>query len=110
MSPVALDLPVVLVVGLRLGCLNQALLSAAAIRASGLKLAGWMASTLQYPVDGSGRQCADLERTAGHAAPLAVLPWSESTAPDPAGARQSSDSRCAPDALADGRSDYELSL
>ena len=40
----ALDLPVVLVVGLRLGCLNHALLSARAIVADGLPLAGWIAS------------------------------------------------------------------
>ena len=40
----ALGLPVVLVVGLRLGCLNHALLTADAIRARGLRLAGWVAN------------------------------------------------------------------
>jgi dethiobiotin synthetase len=40
----ALGLPVVLVVGLRLGCLNHALLTAWAIRARGLTLAGWVAN------------------------------------------------------------------
>ncbi|MCC7095848.1 MAG: dethiobiotin synthase [Thermomonas sp.] len=40
----ALQLPVVLVVGLRLGCLNHALLSAHAIQADGVILAGWIAS------------------------------------------------------------------
>jgi dethiobiotin synthetase len=40
----ALDLPVVLVVGLRLGCLNHALLSARAILADGCRLAGWIAN------------------------------------------------------------------
>ena len=40
----ALQLPVLLVVGLRLGCLNHALLSARAIAADGLHLAGWIAS------------------------------------------------------------------
>lgn len=40
----ALGLPVILVVGLRLGCLNHALLSAEAIRARGLVLAGWVGS------------------------------------------------------------------
>ena len=40
----ALRLPVVLVVGLRLGCLNHALLSAHAIAADGLHLAGWIGS------------------------------------------------------------------
>jgi dethiobiotin synthetase len=42
----ALGLPVLLVVGLRLGCLNHALLSAEAIRARGLPLAGWVANRI----------------------------------------------------------------
>jgi dethiobiotin synthetase len=42
----ALNLPVLLVVGLRLGCLNHALLSAHAIRTSGLHLAGWIANRI----------------------------------------------------------------
>ena len=44
--PRALRLPVILVVGLRLGCLNHALLSALAIRARGLDLAGWIATRI----------------------------------------------------------------
>ncbi len=40
----ALDVPVVLVVGLRLGCLNHAFLTARAISADGARLAGWIAS------------------------------------------------------------------
>lgn len=39
----ALDLPVVLVVGLRLGCLNHAYATARAIAADGARLAGWIA-------------------------------------------------------------------
>lgn len=39
-------LPVILVVGMRLGCINHALLSAEAIAARGLRLAGWVANTL----------------------------------------------------------------
>lgn len=39
-----LHLPVVLVVGMRLGCLNHALLTARAIEASGLPFAGWIAN------------------------------------------------------------------
>lgn len=42
---VDLALPVLLVVGLRLGCINHALLTAEAIRARGLRLAGWVANT-----------------------------------------------------------------
>lgn len=41
-----LGLPVVLVVGMRLGCLNHALLSAQAIEAAGLILAGWVANEI----------------------------------------------------------------
>ncbi|MBI3903731.1 MAG: dethiobiotin synthase [Nitrosomonadales bacterium] len=41
-----LELPVILVVGMRLGCLNHALLTADAIAAYGLKLAGWVANVL----------------------------------------------------------------
>jgi dethiobiotin synthetase len=42
----AMALPVVLVVGLRLGCLNHALLTADAIRETGLTLAGWIANAI----------------------------------------------------------------
>ncbi|HEY8709037.1 MAG TPA: dethiobiotin synthase [Burkholderiaceae bacterium] len=42
----ALGLPIVLVVGLRLGCLNHALLTQAAIQARGLVLAGWVANRI----------------------------------------------------------------
>jgi dethiobiotin synthetase len=41
---VALNLPVVLVVGMRLGCISHALLTAEAIAARGLHLAGWVAN------------------------------------------------------------------
>lgn len=37
-------LPVILVVGMRLGCINHALLTVEAIRARGLTLAGWVAN------------------------------------------------------------------
>lgn len=41
-----LGLPVILVVGLRLGCINHALLTAEAVRARGLTLAAWVANTV----------------------------------------------------------------
>ena len=41
---IALQLPVILVVGVRLGCINHALLSAEAITRDGLHLAGWVAN------------------------------------------------------------------
>lgn len=42
----AIGLPVVMVVGLRLGCLNHALLTAQAIEAAGLAFAGWIANAV----------------------------------------------------------------
>ncbi|MCX2840524.1 dethiobiotin synthase [Microbulbifer thermotolerans] len=42
--PRELNIPVILVVGMRLGCINHALLSAEAIRRDGLALAGWVAN------------------------------------------------------------------
>jgi dethiobiotin synthetase len=43
---VALGLPVLLVVGMRLGCISHALLTAASIRERGLPLAGWIANPI----------------------------------------------------------------
>lgn len=40
------DLPVVLVVGLKLGCLNHSLLTVEAIKRDGLNLAGWVANQI----------------------------------------------------------------
>jgi dethiobiotin synthetase len=42
----ALGLPVILVVGMRLGCLNHALLTVEAIQGRGLTLAGWVANQI----------------------------------------------------------------
>ena len=50
----ALALPVVMVVGMRLGCLNHALLTCDAVRAAGLELAGWVANHVD-----PGMTCAD---------------------------------------------------
>jgi len=41
-----LDLPVILVVGMRLGCLNHALLTVQAIKETGLPLTGWLANCI----------------------------------------------------------------
>ena len=55
-----LDLPVILVVGLRLGCLNHALLTAQAIRAQGLVLAGWIANRIDPAMAAAERNVAAL--------------------------------------------------
>ncbi|KFN48806.1 dethiobiotin synthase [Arenimonas composti] len=76
----ALQLPVVLVVGLRLGCLSHARLTAAAVLADGCRLAGWIGNAVEPP----GRFHADYLQllTAALPAPcLGVLPWSPEAAP-----------------------------
>jgi len=75
-----LGLPVILVVGMRLGCLNHALLTAHAIRARGLRLAGWIANRIDPAMAVAGGNVAALaERLAGPL--LGVIEFA--TAPDP---------------------------
>ncbi len=57
---VALGLPVVLVVGVRLGCLNHALLTVAAVQRSGLPLAGWIANPIDTHFSGADRYVDEL--------------------------------------------------
>ena len=63
-----LGLPVVLVVGLRLGCINHALLTADAIKARGLHLAGWVANLADPRMRHSEANLEALQRRLG--APL----------------------------------------
>ena len=72
--PGLLGLEVILVVGLRLGCLNHALLSVEAIAARGYRLAGWIGNGID-PV--FARSTANIETlTAMIAAPcLGIVPW-----------------------------------
>ena len=42
-----IDLPIIFVVGMKLGCLNHALLTYEAIKARNLKIAGWIANALE---------------------------------------------------------------
>ncbi len=78
----ALAAPVVLVVGLRLGCLNHALLTAEAIRADGLVLAGWVANRIDPQMAAADENLDHLRARLG-APLLGVVPWSD-TPPDPA--------------------------
>jgi dethiobiotin synthetase len=79
----AMQLPVVLVVGLRLGCLNHALLSAQAIRASGARLIGWAANHIDPHMACVADNLAWLQAHLG--APLLVhMPWQAQ--PDPTAA------------------------
>jgi dethiobiotin synthetase len=78
----ALDLPVILVVGLRLGCLNHALLTAQAIEARGLAFAGWIGNHLQPRFEYVDENLATLEaRLPAPLLDVVPFPAPESTAP-----------------------------
>ena len=70
----ALGWPVILVVGMRLGCLNHALLTAASIRAAGLRLAGWVANSAAPAMPALEANIAALDERLG-APRLGALPW-----------------------------------
>jgi len=82
--PRELGMPVILVVSLKLGCINHALLTAEAIRSDGLQVAAWVANRAE-PETMSCEQ-ETLDYLMGHmAAPcLGVLPRLEGPEPDPA--------------------------
>jgi len=69
----ALGLPVVLVVGMRLGCLSHALLSARAIRSAGLTLCAWIANEIDPAFERRSENLATLEHGLG-LAPAAIVP------------------------------------
>lgn len=86
---VALGLPVVLVVGMRLGCISHALLTAEAIAARGLPLAGWVANRIDPAMTFPEENIAALrERLAAqYGAPLVgVVPHLRGASPDEAAA------------------------
>ena len=57
-----MELPVILVVGMRLGCINHALLTAEAIAARGVRFAGWVASVLDADMAALRDNIAALEQ------------------------------------------------
>ena len=72
----ALELPVLLVVGLRLGCLNHALLTVAAIRQRQQTLAGWIANRIDPDFVRLPENLATLQRHIGMP-PLATVAYDE---------------------------------
>ncbi len=76
----ALALPIVLVVGLRLGCLNHAALTAEAIHGRGLTLAGWVANRIDPAMQAQDDNIAWLQRRLD--APL-LADIAHQDAPDP---------------------------
>lgn len=72
----ALALPVILVVGMRLGCLNHTLLTVASIKSKGLQLAGWVANGVQPAMENFDDNLQSLKQRIP-APCLGVIPWSE---------------------------------
>ncbi|HEY2339493.1 MAG TPA: dethiobiotin synthase [Steroidobacteraceae bacterium] len=70
----ALSLPALIVVGLKLGCLNHAQLTQLAVRAYGVPLAGWVASAIDPQMSHLEANLESLERLLGDP-PLAVVPY-----------------------------------
>lgn len=70
----ALDLPVIVVVGMRLGCLNHAFLTAEAIRRRGLRFAGWVANHIDPAMACPDGNLRTLQRGLG-APCLGVIPY-----------------------------------
>jgi dethiobiotin synthetase len=71
---IALQVPVILVVGMRLGCLNHAMLTVEAIKADGLVLAGWVANRVDPQMPCCQENVDTLKRLIG-APCLGELPY-----------------------------------
>lgn len=59
--PKQLNCPVILVVGMKLGCINHALLTAEAIARDGLKMVGWVANLIDPKMNSYQENLATLE-------------------------------------------------
>ena len=70
----ALALPVLLVAGLRLGCLNHSLLTRESLRTGGAAFAGWIANAIDPHFDRPGENLATLTARLGEP-PLACVPF-----------------------------------
>jgi dethiobiotin synthetase len=80
-----LGLPVILVVGLRLGCLNHALLTMEAIRRADIPFAGWVANRIDPAMTHVPENIATLAQRI-EAPLLAQIPYQSAAKPDVAGA------------------------
>lgn len=78
---IQLNLPVILVVGVRLGCLNHALLTQYAIEQSGLRVAAWVATQLDVDMPMSEENFASLERRM-KAPCLGFIPFLDKPSPE----------------------------
>lgn len=75
------QLPVILVVGMRLGCINHALLTLEAIERDGLTIAGWVVNQV-YPNMSHYQENVDTLKQRIKAPLLAEIPWLEGEASD----------------------------
>jgi len=71
---VALNIPVILVTGLRLGCINHTLLTVAAIKQAGLRLAGWIGNCVDADMPVREANINTL-RESIDAPLLGIVPW-----------------------------------
>jgi dethiobiotin synthetase len=76
-----LELPVIMVVGMRLGCLNHALLTARALNADSLELAGWVANDIDPAFERPEANIASLEAEL-HAPLLTRMPYAPKASVD----------------------------
>lgn len=74
--PKFLEIDVILVVGMKLGCLNHALLTAQAIRQSGLTIAGWVATQIDSDMNCVEENLDSLKRMLG-APCLGYIPYQQ---------------------------------
>jgi dethiobiotin synthetase len=72
-----LGVPVILVVGMRLGCLNHALLTAESIQAEGVPFAGWIANRIDPNMQAYAENLTTLQ-TMMPAPLIAEIPWLDS--------------------------------
>lgn len=75
-----LDIPVILVVGLRLGCLNHALLTLAALHQEGCRLAGWVGNRIDPDFQAAAENIGTLRQRI-NAPCLGILPFNPAATP-----------------------------
>jgi dethiobiotin synthetase len=71
---VLLNIPMILVVGMRLGCINHTLLTVEVIQSRGLKLAGWIANEIEPNFTMFGENLASLQQRIS-APCISVVRW-----------------------------------
>ncbi|GGD10954.1 dethiobiotin synthase [Halopseudomonas salina] len=76
-----LRVPVIMVVGMRLGCINHAILTAEAIAADGIELAGWVANQVDPDMSRPQENLATLKKLI-QAPYLGYVPWLEDATAD----------------------------